>query len=179
MGLLQSLLWPGQDDPCPATGLTPRDKAAVRATWQLVRKDITLNGEALLVMFFETHPEHQKLFAAFAGSAPADLRGDKRLRAHANSVMYAVTSVVDNLDEPDVLVEMLKKLGASHRRHHVPQQGFVDLKGVILRLLSEKLGGKFTPAARQGWGKALDVVNAVVFQGMEGQEEGEEASRSP
>lgn len=38
------------DVPDPATGLTPRDKMAVRRIWDIVKTDIKRNGIDLLVM---------------------------------------------------------------------------------------------------------------------------------
>jgi hypothetical protein len=42
---------PALDDPDPATGLTQREKMAVRRTWDIVKADIKQNGIDLLVMY--------------------------------------------------------------------------------------------------------------------------------
>jgi hypothetical protein len=52
--LLSSLLGggsnPALDVPDPATGLTPREKMAVRRIWDIVKADVKQNGIDLLVM---------------------------------------------------------------------------------------------------------------------------------
>jgi hypothetical protein len=53
-----------------------------------------------------------------------ELEGSKKLSAHATNVMYALTSVIDNLDDPECLTEMLIKLGQNHSRHRVTEKGF-------------------------------------------------------
>jgi hypothetical protein len=53
-----------------------------------------------------------------------ELEGSKKLCAHATNVMYALTSVIDNLDDPECLTEMLIKLGQNHSHHRVTEKGF-------------------------------------------------------
>jgi hemoglobin-like flavoprotein len=78
----------------------------------------------LLHRLFEAHPEYQKLFANFQGLTLQELRHSKKLSAHATNVMYSVTGVVDNLEDPECLTEMLIKLGQNHRRHEVTEKEF-------------------------------------------------------
>nr|CAD7444557.1 unnamed protein product [Timema bartmani] len=157
---------PDFDVPDPATGLSPREKKALIDTWELVKLDITGNGVAILVEFFRTYPQKLEKFAAFS-TVPLDkLSTNKKFHAHANAIMYTVTSVVDNLDEPEVLVEMLKKLGENHGRRKIVKSEFEELKKVILIVLTEKLGNKLTPQAAAAWDKALTVVVEVTSQGI-------------
>jgi hypothetical protein len=41
---------PALDVPDPATGLTPREKMAVRRNWDIVKTNIKQNGRDLLIM---------------------------------------------------------------------------------------------------------------------------------
>lgn len=47
-----------------------------------------------------------------------------QLKAHAITVMYAVTSIIDNLDNNDVLINLLQKTAISHRRRKIPAEAF-------------------------------------------------------
>ncbi|KAG8226556.1 hypothetical protein J437_LFUL000639, partial [Ladona fulva] len=116
---------PMVDVPDEATGLTPRQKRAVAVTWDIVKKDLKGNGVELLHRFFTKHPQYQKNFKAFADVPLDELPNSKKFQAHANSVVYAVTSIVDNLDDPGCLVEMLRKLGQNHGQRHIPEQAFL------------------------------------------------------
>ncbi|KAF4521172.1 hypothetical protein B566_EDAN010634 [Ephemera danica] len=113
------------DEPEPATGLTPRQKRAVVDTWALVQPDLKATGIAVLIALFEAHPEHQRLFSAFRDVPLSELRGSKRFAAHASSVMHAIASLVDTLeDDTEVLVELLTKIGVNHAKHSVPPHAF-------------------------------------------------------
>ncbi|XP_046386809.1 globin [Ischnura elegans] len=157
---------PTVDLPDEETGLTPRQKRAVAVTWDLVKKDMKGNGVELLCRFFKEHPEYQKNFKAFASVPLDELHGNKKFQAHANSVMYAVTSIVDNLEDPGCLVEMLRKLGQNHGRRHIPERAFLDLKEVLMQLLKDKLSNHLSPYAEEAWDKTLNTAFTVVFEGL-------------
>ncbi|XP_071444434.1 globin-like [Hetaerina americana] len=161
-----SMEGPAADVPDEETGLTPRQKRAVVVTWDLVKQDMKGNGVELLCRFFKEHPEYLEKFKAFATTPLDDLPENKKFQAHANSVMYAVTSVVDNLDDPGCLVEMLKKLGQNHGRRNIPEKAFLDLKAVLLQLLKDKLGSHLSPYGEEAWDKTLTTAFTVLFEGL-------------
>ena len=47
-----------------------------------------------------------------------------KLKAHAIRVVSAINNLIENLDNPDVFVEMLKNLARSHRASNVTKQNF-------------------------------------------------------
>ncbi|XP_021915777.1 globin isoform X2 [Zootermopsis nevadensis] len=158
---------PALDIPDPDTGLTQREKMAVRRNWDIVKANIKQNGIELLIMFFEANPSHQRYFKSFRDVPLKDLPSNNRFQAHCTSVMYALTSIVDNLDDTGCLVEMLTKLGQNHRKHGISRQEFNDLKITLLKLLKKKLGSKFTCEDEAAWKKMLDVAFSVIFTGMD------------
>lgn len=91
----------------------------------LVKKNTSVTVSIFLEhRYFRKHPESQQRFSAFKDVPVEELKGSSKLQAHANSVMYAVTAVVDNLDDSECLVEMLRKLGLNHAGHMVTKQEF-------------------------------------------------------
>lgn len=158
---------PALDVPDPATGLTPREKMAVKRNWELVKADIKQNGIDLLVMFFEANPGYQKYFRGFRDVPLKELHTNPRFHAHCMSVMYALTSVVDNLDDTGCLVEMLTKLGENHHRHGISREEFINLKTTVLKVLKKKLGSKYTADDEAAWNKTLDVAYSVIFKGLD------------
>ncbi|XP_033607391.1 globin isoform X2 [Cryptotermes secundus] len=119
--------------------------------------------------FFKSNPSHQRYFEAFKDVSLKDLPSNRKFQAHCTSVMYALTSVVDNLDDTGCLVEMLTKLGQNHHRHGITRQEFIDLKEAVLKLLTKKLASKFTCEDKAALSKTLDVAYSVIFTGLEGQ----------
>ncbi|XP_049799452.1 globin C, coelomic-like isoform X3 [Schistocerca nitens] len=173
MGALLSFLWGGgkatpalPEVPDPVTGLTPREKDFVVTTWGSVRKDITNNGVQLFLRFFDKLPSAQKRFPSFADMPRDELATSKRLKAHANSVMYSIDSIVCNLDDPEVLEEMLLKIGNNHGRRKVPEDEFKVLKDVLMQLLRDALDIHKSPVGEQAWSKAIDVMYKGIFKGM-------------
>lgn len=93
----------------------------------------------------------------------AELRGNKKVLAHANSVLYAITSLVDNLDDPECLVEMLHKVGDSHGTRHIEIEMFNNLGVTLVGLLVEKLGPNVMNAsAIDAWKKTYGVIVSVI-----------------
>ncbi|XP_067000251.1 globin isoform X2 [Anabrus simplex] len=173
MGVILSYLWGGVDEasldvPDPATGLTPRHKRYITDSWALVRKDLRNHGIGLLLAFFTANPNYIKNFKAFQDAQPSELPGNKKFHAHANAVIYALTSVVDNLDETEVLVEMLHKLGQNHGRRNITQVEFNALRSVLMEYLNKNLGKSvMTPETEEAWVKVLDVAYSLIFEGIE------------
>lgn len=50
----------------------------------------------------------------FKGKSPSEVRNSPKLRAHATSVFYVLTSYVENVDDPETLVGLIQKIAASH-----------------------------------------------------------------
>lgn len=169
--LLSSLMGgssnPALDIPDPGTGLTPREKMAVKRNWELVKVDTKQNGIDLLVMFFEANPDYQNYFRGFKDVPLKELPSNPKFQAHSTSVIYALTSVVDNLDDTGCLVEMLTKLGENHHRHGISRQEFHNLKIVVMKFLKTKLGSKFTSDDEAAWSKTLDTAYSVIFKGLD------------
>lgn len=171
--LLSKLSWtpaepPDYDVVEPKTGLTPRQKQIVKDTWEIVKLDVKANGVELFIKYFQEHPEYQKFFRAFSDVPLSELRGNRRLLAHATSVMYAITSVVDNLDDPDCLIELLAKIGVSHIPRNLARHHFEHLSLTILELLEEKLGSRImNDTAKDAWRKTLDIMNSIIVENLE------------
>ena len=77
--------------------------------------------------------------------------------------MYAITSLVDNLDDPECLVEMLSKVGTSHYIRKIDIPKFNNLGVTIVGLLVEKLGPEMMDEdAINAWKKTYGVIVSVI-----------------
>lgn len=150
----------------PKTGLTPSERQIVVDTWGIVKPKAKEVGVEIFIRFFEAHPEYQKLFSNFEGMALSELRTSKKLVAHATNVMYSLTCVIDNLDDPLCLKELLIKLGKNHGRHRVTEKEFHDLELVLMQLLKEQLGNQLTSQGENAWKKAVDIMYKGIFDGL-------------
>jgi len=153
-------------------GLTSSEKGIVRDTWALVKKDIPGNGYDLFIRFFTENPEYQQLFKSFKDVPISELRGNKKVLAHASNVLYAITMLVDNIEDTEVLVEMLQKLAKNHRRRKITIEKFENLKISLVGHLQEKLGPELmNDEAVAAWDKTYGVILSVIKKGLEESDE--------
>lgn len=96
----------------PATGLTPQDRAFILDTWTTFRGQVRANAMALFMVLFERYPEYQSLFRGFAHVPPEELPTNRRLMAHALAVVYFLTSIIENLDDTQIVVRTSPFSGA-------------------------------------------------------------------
>jgi len=165
MGIITSFLSGSHgrtDDPDSVTGLTSRDKYLLQSSWDPIRKDLTSNGVTLLVLFFEKYPEEQQHFP-FRDMPVKELNSSKKFQAHATGVMYAVSSIVDSVNDSDLLVNILIKIAENHKRRKITADSFWKLKGVMVELF-KKLMSK---DAVEAWDKALQVIFKVFEQRLQ------------
>jgi hemoglobin-like flavoprotein len=147
-------------------GLTAEEETAIRDTWSLVSKDLKGNGVHFFIYFFKGYPEYQKLFRGFADVPLDQLAENKRLKAHAFTVMNAINGLVDNLDDPEVLTELLIKTGQNHQKRKVKPGDFQNLKQSLLEFFGVALGDAWTPVASGAWEKLLTVMMAKISEGL-------------
>nr|XP_053653311.1 globin-like isoform X1 [Cherax quadricarinatus]XP_053653313.1 globin-like isoform X1 [Cherax quadricarinatus]XP_053653314.1 globin-like isoform X1 [Cherax quadricarinatus] len=156
-------LGPEADVADATTGLTLRHRTAIVRTWDLVRPDLKEHGVNFFLRLFQDAPLIQTRFKGFVGLTEDELRTNKRLVAHGTTVLMAITSMVDNIDDVSVLVELLKNTGANHNTRGIPKDDFALLFPVLLNYLKDNLGSAWTPLAEEGWKQACKVIHAVII----------------
>lgn len=154
---------PEGDIPCPTTGLTPRDKDAIVGTWDLVRPNLKLHGINFFMKLFGEQPDLQSRFASFREKDLEELRTNKKMASHAVTVMTAIQACVDNLNDVETLVELLKTTGVNHDQRGIPREDFEILAPCLVEFLGENLGAAWTPRAKAAWIQALKVINSVIL----------------
>ncbi|KAK8393512.1 hypothetical protein O3P69_006682 [Scylla paramamosain] len=157
-------LGPYADVPDKTTGLTLRHRTAIYRTWDLVRPNVKLHGPNFFRAMFEAEPILQTRFKSFIGKTKEELKKDnKRLVAHGTTVFMAITSLVDNLEDVPVLVELIKNTANNHIRHGVPKEDFEMLPPILLKFMRDTLGSAWSPVAEEGWSQAVKVIISVIL----------------
>lgn len=80
---------------------------------------------------FQHEPGYQKLFP-FRDVPKDQLKENKRFLAHCNSFMYGFSSLVDNVGDADILIELLKKQGEAHKPRGVEARAYDVIKVYML-----------------------------------------------
>jgi hemoglobin-like flavoprotein len=155
----------GQDAAHP---LTIDERDMVRKSWDVVKRDIRGSGYDLFERFFTENPTYQANFKSFKDVPLKELRGNKKLAAHAATVLYAITALVDNLDDPEVITEMLLKTSGAHFKRNITLPMFQNLGTSLVGFLVEKVGPELmTPEAIEAWKKTYGVILAIVGKGLQ------------
>ena len=84
----------------------------------------------------------------------------------ATRTMAAVKTAVDGLGSLDVVGPFLVRLGARHVRYGVRTEHFDVVGTALLWTLEQGLGERFTPAVRDAWVAAWDVIAGAMRTGM-------------
>ena len=84
----------------------------------------------------------------------------------ATRTMAAVKTAVDGLGDLDVVGPFLVRLGARHVRYGVRTEHFDVVGTALLWTLEQGLGERFTPAVRDAWIAAWDVIADAMRTGM-------------
>jgi hemoglobin-like flavoprotein len=91
---------------------------------------------------------------------------DDDIRPQAKRTMAAVKTAVDGLANLDVVGPFLDRLGARHWRYGVRTEHFDVVGTALLWTLEQGLGDRFTPAVRDAWVAAWDIIAGAMRAGM-------------
>lgn len=91
---------------------------------------------------------------------------DDDIGPQAKKTMAAVKTAVDGLANLDVVGPFLVRLGARHVRYGVRLEHFDVVGEALLWTLEQGLGDRFTPAVRDAWIAAWDVIAGAMRSGM-------------
>lgn len=156
-------LGPDADVPDSNTGLTLRQRTAMVRTWDLVRPDMKQHGINFFIELFRREPELQTRFKGFTNKTEEELKTNRRFAAHGSTVLHAITTLVDNLDDTPTLLDLLKTTGANHHNRGIPRKDFDLLAPVLIIYLNKTLGSAWTPVAEEAWIKGMKVINSVIL----------------
>ncbi|RZC38668.1 Globin domain containing protein [Asbolus verrucosus] len=151
------------DDPDETTGLTSRQRYLVQSSWAPMKKDLTGNGVKLLLFLFKKFPEEHQNFP-FRDIPYEELHASKRFHAHCSNVMYAVDAIIDSLNDSELLVNILQKIGKNHHRNNVKPISFWHVKETMLEYFATYMSKETLDA----WDKSLQVAFGVVGDVLDG-----------
>ena len=128
----------------------------VRSSFALVQPIATQAAAIFYNHLFAADPSLRALF-----------RGD--MVHQGDRLMSMIGSAVGLLDKPEVLLPVLRKLGARHSGYGVQDAHYATVGGALLLTLEQGLGDAFTPEVREAWTAMYGVVSSTMI----------EASREP
>ncbi|XP_063534112.1 globin-like isoform X2 [Cydia strobilella] len=162
-GWLSYLWWGGNPDAVhEVSGLTRREVYAVQRSWAPVSANSVANGTELLKRLFRAYPETKDFFKMLRNQTEEDFSSNIQFKAHVINLMSSLDQAVANLNQPEVVAAMMRRLGESHNKRQIKESHFHDLKDVIVKMFIEVL--KLDDATLGAWGKTVDFWYNHVFE---------------
>ncbi|KAI9553129.1 hypothetical protein GHT06_021021 [Daphnia sinensis] len=136
--------------------------AAVQNTWAIVKKDLNTHAPQFYVALLTAHPEYQPMFPTIANVPAGELLNNPALKTLSVNVLTKLSELIDCMGNPDALQGQLVDLANQHKQRGTTRAHFDNLSKVLIDFLAAKLGGEFTPEARQAWTATMQGINTVV-----------------
>ncbi|XP_017780800.1 PREDICTED: globin-like [Nicrophorus vespilloides] len=144
-------------------GLTPAEKRILKSTWNSVRKDLGKNGIALFTIFLRDYPNHAVYFKHFKDTTQEGLKIDPIVKIHGIRVLREVSLIVDNLENPETVLLMLRQNAQKHKVHKISRKAYEDLSLSFVKMVENHMGEeKVSAEARATWTKALKIIFTVI-----------------
>lgn len=124
----------------------------VQSTFNDVRPIAVPAAELFYNRLFTLDPSLRALF-----------KGDM---AHQGRMLMAMlNSAVNGLTNLDAMVPVVRQLGARHAKYGVRDEHYATVGSALLWTLEQGLGAKFTPAVREAWTAAYELLAGVMQMG--------------
>jgi hemoglobin-like flavoprotein len=102
-------------------------------------------GEKFYKRLFEANPEMAGLF-----------RGD--MKEQAGHLMRMVKTVVEGLNNPQIIVPAIQDLGRRHQEYGVEAEQYKIFGDCLISAIEEELGNDFNAATKKAWQKLYNVL---------------------
>ncbi|KAH3893876.1 hypothetical protein DPMN_018028 [Dreissena polymorpha] len=148
----------------PVTGLTWRQKEAVRESWGKLSSEWKTHGVEFFIRLFKTYPSILAYFKTFDGMGFDAIHSSAKLRAHMLNFKHGITSFVDNLDDVECLTVLIYKMTENHFRRQITVNEFQDALTLFATFIQEVTQcDDFTLGA---WTATLTVISSVIRDHM-------------
>ncbi len=136
--------------------MTPKQARLIRETWDV----IVPNAEAVARRFYENLFEIDPTAAALFSGTDMD-------RQHT-LLIRALCQVVENVDQPELLVPVLEELGRRHVHYGVDDHHYASVGTALIATLDQGLGSAFTEPVRSAWTAAYAFISGTMLQAASG-----------
>jgi acetaldehyde dehydrogenase (acetylating) len=137
--------------------MTPGQADLVRSTFATAASRVP-RGETLASLFytrlFERHPQMRHLFS-------------EDITLQAQRMVDTLASMVENVDQPDVLAGMLIPLGRRHGPYGAAARQFEPVIAAIGSVVAEGCGADWSPEAEQAWSEVFGEVERLFLAGLD------------
>nr|XP_056703526.1 neuroglobin-like [Euleptes europaea] len=157
----------GGEEPKEPFLLSEDQKELIRASWEILHKDIARVGVIVFIRLFETHPECQDAFFLFRDVGDfQQLKMSKELQAHGLRVMSFIEKSVGRLDQTDKLEHLAFELGRSHCRYQAPPKYYEYIGAQFIQAVQPILKEEWTLEVEKAWESLFTYLAATMRRGF-------------
>jgi hemoglobin-like flavoprotein len=125
--------------------MRPEEVELVKGTWKSILPIRDTFGELFYRKLFELDPSLRALF-----------KGD--MKEQGRNLVAMISIAVRHLGTPETVLQALRELGRRHASYGVRDAHYDTVATALMLALGLSLGEAFTPAARQSWESAYDLL---------------------
>ncbi|KAL7015517.1 hypothetical protein ACKWTF_016498 [Chironomus riparius] len=144
--------------------LTERQIEIIKRTWAIPYSKPGDSGEIILYTYLEQYPNNQVKFQAFRNTPLVMLKGTPGFRSHASKIMDVFATAINALGTENglpAIVSLVTETGKYHRRRGISKRNFVELRGVIIEILTAVC--RLDDEGKQAWSDLMDVLYHIIF----------------
>ena len=132
------------------------DVVYVRQTWALVAPDLQGAGDLFYATLFAMEP-----------SLKTGVFGKSDMKVQPLRLMQMVDGAIKLLDQPDVLIPTLLKLGERHIYYNVKPEHYPVVGKALIATLQKALGAKMTPEVTTAWLHIYGIIQDTMIKGAQ------------
>ncbi|KAH9503760.1 hypothetical protein Btru_066568 [Bulinus truncatus] len=144
--------------------LEDHDRTLISQSGRIIFTEKHLERKAVpfLIEFFKAYPEHQKYFKAFRDTPPEELLSLPVVENHGRKVMDEMKVLVNHVNDPMKMKEIIWDLTFSHRNRRVRPLHLKDMLFTFVQFVKAELGKEFTAEMEVSWKKFVVFIMAIV-----------------
>jgi hemoglobin-like flavoprotein len=131
--------------------MTPNQVQLVQSSFAKVMPIAQIAADLFYARLFEIDPSLKPMF-----------KGD--LKRQGLMLMSMIGTAVRGLSNPDGLIPVLRNLGQRHAGYGVTDAHYATVATAFVWTLEQGLGSDFTPAVREAWVAAYELMADTMMQ---------------
>jgi hemoglobin-like flavoprotein len=129
--------------------LTKEEIRLIQMSWDTMTSKSKNTGEKFYANLFEKHSEMAELF-----------KGD--IKEQSGALMRMVKTVVEGLNNPQIIIPALQELGRRHSEYGVKNEYYKEFGNLLIETIGSELGNDFDVKTKTAWTKLYDTLADVM-----------------
>ncbi len=129
--------------------LTKEEIRLVQMSWNTMTSKSKNTGEKFYANLFNKYPEMAKLF-----------KGE--IKEQSGALMRMVKTVVEGLNNPQIIIPALQELGRRHGEYGVKHEYYKEFGNLLVETIGSELGKDFDVKTKAAWEKLYETLADVM-----------------